>query len=126
MRSVSVDPVAQKLAFNRAYKWLDKASAGNRVFVDWMTANTAREQATTNTIQVTLENVFPKGGDTWEMDWSEQKYDLKGVEDGLPSHWYAYVTIAISPPLTEQDAIANPIGMYLETLVWGDRQAGRK
>lgn len=127
MRTVWADQEAQQGHFLRAFKFLDTGSQADQVFRDWLSSNAARESAKDFTVQVDVDAVSPEPGGTksWRVTWSEQRSDLRGNRIGPPTYHYAVFGISINPPTTEAAIIDNPIGMFFETLEWGDRPAGR-
>lgn len=124
MRTVLVDQQAQVTAFRRGYAWIDAGSPASQVFADWFNENTTRERAIEGTVAVEIETVSPESASSWRVNWREQKFSLKGEKDGPPTYWFAILGVVQNPPTTEAAILANPIGLYIETLKWGDRPAG--
>lgn len=130
VRSVTSDANKQSGQINDAFALMDSSGAAVNVLKQWYEANPKRESAADDTVDVTIESVSPAPGSTttWNVNWREQRMDLKGNPDGLPTYYYASLGIKIMDPATprsEAQIQGNPIGLFIEALSWGDRPAGR-
>jgi type IV secretion system protein TrbF len=121
-RSVYGTQATQLEHMSRAYPLIEKDSPADKYFVAWMNGHADRESAKSGTVQVKIESVYPEA-DSWRINWSEQKFGLDGSSDGQPGEFYAIVSLDFAPSTQESAIRANPMGLYIKTLEWGDRPA---
>jgi type IV secretory pathway TrbF-like protein len=121
MRTVYADGPAMKDNFNIAHAWLDANGQAMQVFDRWFFQNVdTRMSAREYTISVSINSTYYKGGNSWEVDWTEQKVKLNGDLEGLPQPYYAVFGAKYQEPTTEKEIQNNNRGIWFETLEWGD------
>lgn len=112
-RTVLPDGSAQKTLVNRTY-----AMASAQV-AQFLTAEySANPPFGGKTVNVHITSVLPISKDTFQINWDEVA-TVDGQQQ--PStHWKANVTTGIDPSLakTPEVILANPLGIFLQTVSW--------
>ncbi len=70
---------------------------------------------------VAVESVLPLSGNTWRVEWREDRRTRQGALDSS-QHWQATITIGINPPTDDAAILVNPTGLYVESFDWSQRQ----
>ncbi|MBU3595066.1 type IV secretion system protein [Polynucleobacter sp. 86C-FISCH] len=112
-RTVLPDAAAQKTLINRTY-----AMASNQVAQFLTTEYSANPPFGGKTVNVHITSVLPISKDTFEINWNEVT-TIDG-QPQAPIHWKANVTTGIDPALakTPEVILANPLGIFLQTVSW--------
>jgi type IV secretion system protein VirB5 len=114
VRSRPTDPVVVTRNWQEAYGYLTRTAAA---FLN----DYAREhdpQADIGRVAVIAEvaNVLRRSEDTYQLQWRENRY-----EDGRPAGTTRHTglfTVVIRQPRTEAELLANPLGLYIDSLSW--------
>jgi type IV secretion system protein VirB5 len=121
VRSVYTDVTAEKHVITEAYAMVDRDAAGASALNDWFSNNDPFKRARDETVAIAVESVLPLSGDTWRVEWREDKRARQG-ETTPPEQWQATITINVSPPSDDAAILANPTGLYVEEFNWSRRQ----
>ena len=121
VRTVYTDVAAEKHIINEAYAMVDRNAAGARELNDWFSHHDPFQRAQDYTVGVAVESVLPLSGHTWRVEWREDRRTRQGtLESSQP--WEATITIGISPPTDDATILINPVGLYVESFDWSQRQ----
>lgn len=121
VRSVIADNMAERRMLREAAAMTDQNGTALAKLRDYLEANNPSTLSTTEEIGATVQSVLPVSDRTWRVEWDE---DTRR-DDGAPNtveHWNAIVTINIKPPVTDEQVLANPAGVYVESFSWGQHQ----
>jgi type IV secretion system protein VirB5 len=121
VRSVYTDVAAEKHVITEAYAMVDRDAAGAQALNDWFSNNDPFKRARDETVAVAVESVLPLSGDTWRVEWREDKRARQG-EKAPPEQWQATITISVNPPSDDATILVNPTGLYVEAFNWSRRQ----
>lgn len=112
-RTVLPDANAQKTLVSRTY-----AMASAQVAQFLTGEYSANPPFGGRTVNVHITSVLPISKDTFQINWDEVAI-LDGQQQA-PTHWKANVTTGIDPSLskTPEVILANPLGIYLQTVSW--------
>jgi type IV secretory pathway TrbF-like protein len=121
VRSVYTDVAAEKHVITEAYAMVDRDAAGAQALNDWFSNNDPFKRARDETVAVAVESVLPLSGDTWRVEWREDRRARQG-EKAPPEQWQATITISVSPPSDDATILINPTGLYVEAFNWSRRQ----
>lgn len=110
-RSVSPDVAVQKRTLEDMYAFLSAGDPATVALNEYMKANNPYERATTETVSVTIENVLPLAGETWQIDWLEERRSRSGELKDV-KRWRAAITPAFKQPTDEMTILRNPLGLY--------------
>lgn len=114
-RSVTPDPIVQK-------RWLDSiyavsTSSASAFLNDYFKKNDPFNTARTTMVAVDIQSALPLSKSTWQVQWTETRRGLNGQTDGV-TRWQAVLNIAVYPPTTQQQIIANPTGVVIDQINW--------
>jgi type IV secretion system protein VirB5 len=121
VRTVYLDVAAERNVLNEAYAMVNRNGAAAQQLNDWFSHNDPFKRARTDTVGVEVESVLPISGNTWRVEWREDKRGRDGMADP-PAHWQATVAISISPPTNDAAILVNPAGLYVDSFDWAQRQ----
>jgi type IV secretion system protein VirB5 len=106
------DPEAQLHLMNFVYNSTPSNTAAENKYREYYAANnpiTAGEHETTS---VTVNSVLSLSHETWQAEWTEERYSLIGKK--LSEKRYRGIfTTAIAPPNEMREIIANPLGIFV-------------
>jgi type IV secretion system protein TrbF len=120
VRTVSPDAIAQHSFIFDAAALIDEHGAANQQLQDWIAAHNPYKLATTEIVTVSVSSVLPITAKTWRVEWTETTRTRGGTLESNVN-WEATVTIAVAPPTTEKQILANPAGVYIENFAWQAR-----
>jgi type IV secretion system protein TrbF len=121
LRSVSTDAHAENFFIKEAYAMVDKNAAAGVYLNDFFSKNDPFKRAGDGTVSVTPESVLPlPGGNTWRVEWKEQERSRDGRLES-EKYWEATITVKRTPVKTDAEIIANPNGLYIESISWAER-----
>jgi type IV secretion system protein TrbF len=121
VRSVYVDVAAERKLVDDAYVMVNRNGAATQQLNDWFSHNNPFKRAETDMVGVSVESVLPISGNTWRVEWREDKRGRDGMTEP-PAHWQATITISISPPTSDAVILVNPVGLYVDSFHWAQRQ----
>jgi type IV secretory pathway TrbF-like protein len=121
VRSVYVDVAAERKLVDEAYAMVNRNGAARQQLDDWFSHNNPFKRAETDMLGVSVESVLPISGNTWRVEWREDKRGRDGMTEP-PAHWQATITISISPPTSDATILVNPVGLYVDSFNWAQRQ----
>ena len=73
--------------------------------------------AQTETVSVNVRALYASSKDSYEVEWTETTFDLKGEQIGT-QNYKGVITISIHPPEDEGLARVNPLGIYVTNVSW--------
>lgn len=115
VRTVFVDVTAQRRVIGDAYAILSRNGAAYRAINEWFAQNSPFDRAKNATVGVQVRSVIPLSANTWQVQWTENHRTREGSM--LPAEeWRGVVTISINPPTDDATILANPAGIYIETV----------
>jgi type IV secretion system protein VirB5 len=115
LRSVTTDIGANNNNLTKGFSRLtDRATIYVRT---QLRAAPPNEVGTRKTVQVQVKTALPLSKNTWQVEWEEWSYNMKGENIGVDK-WKATVTYKISPPTSEKGIRINPIGFYVTDINW--------
>lgn len=115
LRTVSTDIAANNSDLDKGFSRLTGAAA---VYARTeLRKAPPNEVGATKTVQIQVKTALPISDNTWQVEWEEHSFNLKGEEIGVEK-WKATVTYKLSPPATEEGIRINPIGFYVYELSW--------
>ncbi|HUN41218.1 MAG TPA: type IV secretion system protein, partial [Acetobacteraceae bacterium] len=121
VRTVYFDVAAERTVVNEAYTMVNRNAAAAQQLNDWFSHHDPFKRAQTEMVGVSVESVLPISGNTWRVEWREDKRGRDGMADA-PTHWQATITISISPPTNDAKILVNPVGLYVDSFDWEQRQ----
>jgi type IV secretion system protein TrbF len=119
IRSVIIDPVAERRQIDEAYALTAADSAAVATINDWMSKNSPFSRLTKETVDVSVESVVPQSATTFEVVWTETTKDLYG-QLVTARQYRGLITIMTQPVTTRKDALLNPLGIYITNVSWAE------
>ena len=121
VRTVYIDVAAERAVVNEAYAMVNRNAAAAQQLNDWFSNRDPFKRAQTEIVGVSVESVLPISANTWRIEWREARRGRDGTAEP-PTEWQATITISISPPTDDATILRNPIGLYVESFDWEQRQ----
>jgi type IV secretory pathway TrbF-like protein len=119
IRSVIVDPVAQRRQVDHAYALTASDSAAAATINDYLSHNDPFSRMSKETVDVGVESVVPQSDKTFEVVWTETVKDLFGQLIAT-RQFRGLVTIMLQKVTSEKQALINPLGIYVTNVSWGE------
>jgi len=119
-RSITVDRQAQKSAIDRVYAMLPSGSVALGKLNDHFKLHNPFALAATQSVDITVNDLLPISGETWQVDWLEVVRDNHG-EIKSKVRMKASIIVGITPPREERLILINPLGVYITDLNWSQQ-----
>lgn len=120
VRTVTSDFAANNKALGRAFSRL--AGAAHGYVKNDLQSHKPNDVAQKKTIVVEIKIAFPITTEgkqnSWQVEWSETSYDLRGEQIGAPETWRATIQYELRPGKTVDDVRANLAGFYVTGISW--------
>lgn len=114
VRAISSDPVVVGKAWDRAYAYAEGDAA--RYITDYAEASQLTRQIGKVQVGVEVTGVLRASPSSFRATWIERRYangQLQATE-----RWAAILTVAVRPPRTDQEILANGLGVRITALNW--------
>ena len=119
VRSVVVDPTAERRQIDEAYALTASDSAAAQTMNDFLSHNDPFGRMSKETSDVSIESVVPQSPKTFEVVWTETIKDLYG-QLIASRQFRGLLTISLQPPTSTRQTLINPLGIYVTTISWGE------
>jgi type IV secretion system protein VirB5 len=116
-RMVSSDAAVEKKAIERVYAQIGNGTPAAIRISDAYRDGSPLKLAQTETISVNVRALYASSKDSYEVEWTETTFDLKGEQIGT-QNYKGVITISIHPPEDEGLARVNPLGIYVTNVSW--------
>jgi Type IV secretory pathway, TrbF components len=114
-RGLTLDPVVNKRAWSKAYKYL--SAAATTKMDDITKAEKTFDMFGKQTIDVQVNVVVPMTNDTYQVRWVETTYNLEGQRKSSRKMTGLF-TIEIRKPTNEKELRINPLGIIIKDFSW--------
>ena len=121
VRTVYLDVAAERTVVTEAYAMVNRNGAAAQQLNDWFSQHDPFKRAQTEMVGVSMESVLPISGNTWRVEWREDRQSRDGTAVP-PAHWQATVTVSVNPPTNDATILVNPAGLYVDSFDWAQRQ----
>jgi type IV secretion system protein VirB5 len=112
VRTVFNDPEAQLHLMNFVYTTTPTGTPAEKRYKEYYDTNNPMTIGETQTVSVTVNSVLPMSDETWQAEWTEDRYTTIG--DRIDTkHYRGIFTTAIVPPTAMQDVLTNPLGIFV-------------
>lgn len=119
-RTVYVDMRATADLINRTYSMTLPNSPAYLMLANYHRENDPYKRAADETVEVTVNAIVPISDESWQIEWNEIRRGRQGtILD--EKQWQATVTIVLAVPKTEEQILANPIGLFVKQFAWTTR-----
>ena len=116
-RMVSSDATVEKNAIERVYAQIGNGTPAALRISDAYRDGSPLKLAQTETVSVNVRALYASSKDSYEVEWTETIFDLKGEQIGT-QNYKGVITISIHPPDDEGLARVNPLGIYGTKVSW--------
>jgi len=116
-RMVSSDATVEKNAIERVYAQIGNGTPAEIQISDAYRDGSPLKLAQTETVSVNVRSLYASSKDSYEVEWTETTFDLKGEQIGT-QNYKGVITISIHPPEDEGLARVNPLGIYVTNVSW--------
>jgi len=116
-RMVSSDTIVEKNAIERVYAEIGNGTPAAIRISDAYRDGSPLKLAQTETVSVNVRALYASSKDSYEVEWTETTFDLKGEQIGT-QNYKGVITISIHPPEDEGLARVNPLGIYVTNVSW--------
>jgi type IV secretion system protein TrbF len=128
-RLVTPDIALQRKAIFGVYAMMHDDDPATAKMTQWLNGTAAKnpfERAAKETVETEIISVLPQSSDSWQIEWTEQVFDRKGVPTQKPYRMRALVNVTMVPPrseTTEEQIRLNPLGIFVRDFSWS-KQGG--
>jgi type IV secretion system protein VirB5 len=116
-RMVSSDAAVEKNAIERVYAQIGNGTPAAIRISEAYRDGSPLKLAQTETVSVSVRALYASSKDSYEVEWTETTFDLKGEQIGT-QNYKGVITISIHPPADEGLARVNPLGIYVTNVSW--------
>ena len=116
-RMVSSDATVEKNAIERVYAQIGNGTPAAIRISDAYRDESPLKLAQTETVSVNVRALYASSKDSYEVEWTETTFDLKGEQVGT-QNYKGVISISIRPPEDEGLARVNPLGIYVTNVSW--------
>lgn len=122
VRSVYVDAGAERAILKEAYANINRRGPSYTMLNDYFRKNDPFERAKNESVTVTVQPPQPLSDNSWRVEWTEERRGRDGAPlDTQPKLMQAVVTVVVEPPTDDETAMANPLGIYINSFNWSPR-----
>lgn len=118
-RTVFSDYKATKKAVDYTYAMTLPDSAAFTELANYHRANDPYKRAAEETVEVSVQMPVNMAGDTWLVEWTETRHNrVSGKVIGQPTTYQLTANILLAQPMSEQQLMQNPTGLYVRSFSW--------
>jgi type IV secretion system protein VirB5 len=97
---------------NFVYSSTPENTAAEKKYQEYYNANNPVMTGETETVSVTVNSVLSMSAETWQAEWTEERYTLGG--DRLSEKRYRGIfTAAVVTPDAMREVLQNPLGIFI-------------
>ena len=112
MKTVFADPEAQLHLMNFVYSTTPTSTGAEKKYQEYYNSNNPIRIGESETVSVTVNSVLSLSPDTWQAEWTEERYTVGGDKVNT-KHYRGIFTTAIVTPRAMQDVLKNPLGIFI-------------
>jgi type IV secretion system protein VirB5 len=118
-RSVVTDRIVEKQNIDGMFDMVQNNSAASGFLNSYypVADHSPFQRATSLTDAVQVTAILPVSNQTYVVQWTETIRDLNGRVTST-QNWEGSISVAFTPPTTEDQVIKNPIGMFITSVSW--------
>lgn len=117
-RSIVGDPYAQRQQIDRLYSMLPAGARSHTMLSAFFKNDDPFKKGESLSTTVRITNVMRLTDKTWQVEWEESSLGINATSAPVMQNWRANLTVATSPPTTEAQILANPLGIFVTDLNW--------
>ncbi|MCD5327931.1 VirB8/TrbF family protein [Chromobacterium piscinae] len=117
-RTIIGDNAAMKKSQGRMWAKLPNDSACRKYIIDEFAKKDPFTLNQSMTVTATVKTALKLSNKSWQVEWEEQAYTLKGEAWGPLARYKANIETKMTPPADEKTIRINPYGFYVTTCSW--------
>jgi len=115
-REMSVDWQHQQNEYKSL--WTKISGPAETMLTDYYKANKPQTTAASFTVSVQPTSIMQVSPTTWQLRWTETKAAKATGQEVDKTNWEAVLMVDRKPPQTMQQALENPLGLFVTGLSW--------
>ncbi|MDR2522998.1 MAG: type IV secretion system protein [Synergistaceae bacterium] len=119
LKTVFTDPEAQLHLMNFVYNSTPAGTAAETRYREHFRGSNPVNINKTETISVIVNTVLPLSAETWQAEWTEERYTLMGNKIRT-KHYRGIFTTAVVTPQTMQEILVNPLGIFITDFTFSE------
>jgi type IV secretion system protein VirB5 len=112
LKTVFNDPEAQLHLMNFVYSTTPVNTSAEKKYQDYYAVSNPIIIGETETIQVAVNSVLSMSGETWQAEWTEERFSTGGDKISA-KHYRGIFSTAVVTPRTMQEILQNPLGIFI-------------
>ena len=112
LKTVFNDPEAQLHLMSFVYSTTPVNTPAEKKYQDYFGKNNPVVIGDTETVNVTVSSVLSMTPETWQAEWTEERFSLMGDKLGT-KHFRGIFSTAIATPSAMQEVLTNPLGIFV-------------
>jgi type IV secretion system protein VirB5 len=112
LKTVFNDPEAQLHLMNFVYSTTPVNTPAEKKYQDYFNANNPVVTGETETVHVTVNSVLSMSAETWQAEWTEERFTLTG-DKVATKHYRGIFSTAIVTPNEMREVLTNPLGIFV-------------
>ena len=112
MKTVFADPEAQLHLMNFVYSTTPTATGAEKKYQEYYRNNNPILTGESETVQVTVNSVLSLSPDSWQAEWTEERFTIGGDRVST-KHYRGLFMTAIVTPSSMQEVLKNPLGIFV-------------
>ena len=112
LKTVFNDPEAQLHLMNFIYNSTPVNTAAEKKYQEYFNANNPVVIGETETVQVTVNSVLSMSPETWQAEWTEERFTL-GWDRISQKHYRGIFSTAVVTPDSMREVLQNPLGIFI-------------
>ena len=112
LKTIFNDPEAQLRLMQFVYSTTPVNTPAEKKYQDYYRANNPIVIGDTETVHVTVNSVLSMSPESWQAEWTEERFSLMGDKLGT-KHYRGIFSTAIVTPSSMQEVLTNPLGIFI-------------
>jgi type IV secretion system protein VirB5 len=112
LKTVFADPEAQLHLMNFVYSTTPTNTAAEKKYQEYYAANNPVVIGEAETVSVTVNSVLSISPETWQAEWTEERFTVGGDKVSA-KHYRGIFTTAAVTPRGMDEILLNPLGIFV-------------
>ncbi|GHV55498.1 hypothetical protein FACS1894216_18000 [Synergistales bacterium] len=97
---------------NFVYKSTPVNTSTEKKYKEFYAENNPTVIGETETTRITVNSVLPLSGESWQAEWTEERYTLTGAKLSAKNYRGIFAT-AVASPTEMREVLVNPLGIFI-------------
>jgi type IV secretion system protein VirB5 len=112
MKTVFADPEAQLHLMNFVYSTTPVNTAAEKKYQEFYQASNPILIGEAETVQVTVNSVLTMSADSWQAEWTEERFTIGGDKISTKHYRGIFSTVVVTPGAM-REILLNPLGIFI-------------